>query len=120
MILLTTRGRRTGQAHTVPVFTHRVDNDWIVCNVRPAGERRSPWVLNLHSTPQCSVDQGRGPYPCIATALDAGETAALWPRFVGMWPAYADHFAATGERTMFRLSPVDGSPDPAVSHTGGI
>jgi hypothetical protein len=35
-----------------------------------------------------------------------GQTERWWPHLVEVWPAFADHYDATGERAVFVLEPV--------------
>lgn len=45
------------------------------------------------------------------TAREADDATAerWWPSFVHVWPAFGEHYAATGERTVFVLEPDDES-----------
>jgi deazaflavin-dependent oxidoreductase (nitroreductase family) len=49
---LTTTGRRTGKARTVPLLYLRDGNRVVICNVNPGFERPNPWVLNLRAQPR--------------------------------------------------------------------
>lgn len=52
VLLLTTTGRRTGKARTVPLLYLRDGNRVVICNVNPGFERPNPWVLNLRAQPR--------------------------------------------------------------------
>ena len=51
VLLLTTTGRRTGKARTIPLLYVRDGDRLIVCNANPGFERPNPWVLNLRAEP---------------------------------------------------------------------
>jgi deazaflavin-dependent oxidoreductase (nitroreductase family) len=59
ILLLTTTGRRTGKARTVPLFYLRDGDHLVICNVNPGLERPNPWLLNLRAEPHASVQIGR-------------------------------------------------------------
>lgn len=104
-LLLTTIGRRTGRARTVPVFYLRDGARYLVCNVRPPGERTNPWVLNLLALPQAEIEIAGRTLPCSARASTTAELDEFWPRFVEIWPAFGRFAEAGGERTVFVLEP---------------
>lgn len=104
MILLTTRGWKTGESRTVPVFHLRhEDGTIIICNVRPAGERANPWPRNLRAYPMAVIERGRVRRTCPAREATPSEAARYWPDLVALWPAYERHFRATGDRSIFIL-----------------
>ena len=51
VLLLTTTGRRTGRARTVPLLYLRDGDRVVICNVNPGFERPNPWILNLRAQP---------------------------------------------------------------------
>ncbi len=104
-ILLTTVGRRTGQERTTPLVYVKDGSDYIVCNARPAGERRNPWVYNLRAAASGRIQHRGRTIEVTAEELNGTELEQWWPKIVDVWPAFADHYANTGERTMFRLRP---------------
>jgi deazaflavin-dependent oxidoreductase (nitroreductase family) len=105
-LLLTTVGRRSGRDRTVPLVYLREGSDFLVANARPAGERTNPWVLNLRAAATGRVRVGRVAWRVEAVELGESEIEQWWPAFVDVWPAFAEHFAATGERAVFRLELV--------------
>lgn len=105
-MLMTTLGRTSGRERTTPLVFVRDGDDYLVCNARPAGERRNPWVANLRAAGTARVQERGRTIEVTAHELDTSELKRWWPRIVDVWPAFADHYAGTGERTMFRLSPT--------------
>ena len=104
-ILLTTVGRRSGEERTTPLVYVEDGSDYIVCNARPAGERRNPWVYNLRAAASGRIQHRGRTIEVTAEELNGTELEQWWPKIVDVWPAFADHYANTGERTMFRLRP---------------
>lgn len=107
-LLLTVAGRRTGVERTTPLVYVRDGGNFIVANARPAGERRNPWVLNLRAAGRAHIEVGRRVLVVLAGELDAEETGQWWPSLTRVWPAFAEQYAATGERTVFVLEPAAG------------
>jgi len=103
---LTVVGRRSGQERTIPLVYVRDGKCLVVGNARPAGERRNPWVLNLRAAGRGRIQLGKRMIAVEAHELDAVETERWWQPLTKVWPAFADEYAATGERTLFVLEPT--------------
>ncbi|MFG2000025.1 nitroreductase family deazaflavin-dependent oxidoreductase [Spirillospora sp. NPDC048911] len=89
--LLTTIGRKSGQARTVPLL-YLNDGERIVMVASQGGMPRHPlWYLNLRANPNVLVHIGRHRRPMRARTADGTERAELWPRLVEMYPAYDDY-----------------------------
>jgi deazaflavin-dependent oxidoreductase (nitroreductase family) len=104
-LLLTVKGRRTGQERTIPLVFVRDGKRYVVANARPAGERRNPWPATLEAAGQARVRHGKNTITVNAHKLSDTEAERWWPSLVDVWPAFAEEFAATGERTVFVLDP---------------
>jgi deazaflavin-dependent oxidoreductase (nitroreductase family) len=105
-LLLTTTGRRSGKARTVPLFYVR-DGDWlVVCNVNPGFERPNPWTLNIRAQPLVFVDVRGQRLLFRGRDATADEIDRYWPSLVGIWPAYRTFFEKGGSRSIFVLEPV--------------
>jgi deazaflavin-dependent oxidoreductase (nitroreductase family) len=103
VLLLTAIGRRSGRPRTVPLLYLRDDDDLVVCNVRPPGERRNPWPLNVRANPEVTIRIGGEAEPRTARSARPEEVERHWPRLVALWPAYEGFFARTHERAIFVL-----------------
>lgn len=106
-LLLTVVGRRSGEDRTIPLVYVRDGERYLVGNARPAGERRNPWVLNLRAAGRGQFQIRRTVIEVTAKELDETETERWWPALTAVWPAFAEQYAATGERSMFALEPCD-------------
>jgi deazaflavin-dependent oxidoreductase (nitroreductase family) len=86
--LLTTTGRRSGMAHTVPVIF--LDNgDTLVVVASQGGVTTHPdWYLNLVANPRATIDIEGDAQAMVARTATADEKADLWPRLVAMYPKY--------------------------------
>lgn len=116
ILLLTTRGRRSGRPRTVPVFFLRDGDGFLVCNVNPGTEHTNPWVLNLRADPTATVQVGPDVLVCRAREVGDGELEEYWPRLTAVWPAYRSHYERSGQRAVFALTPERRSTaGPAVA-----
>jgi F420H(2)-dependent quinone reductase len=117
--LLTTSGRRTGRARTVPLLYITHGDDEIVVVASHGGMSRHPaWYLNLHDDPRATVDVGSTRREMIARPATAPERAEIWPALTAVYP----HFDAYQQRTERRipvliLSPV-ANPPGRPTHRG--
>ena len=105
-LLLTTVGRKSGIKRTTPLIYVPNGAGYIVANARPAGEGRNPWVLNLRASGQGQVRRRGRTVQVTARELGEDELQTWWPEMTAVWPAFADHYANTGERTVFSLEPT--------------
>lgn len=103
VLLLTTKGRRTGKERTIPVFYLRQGEAIVICNVRPKYERTNPWVINLRHHPVAQLQIGPHTARYQAREATVAEIAGLWPRLVELWPAYKVHYENGGRRSIFIL-----------------
>lgn len=109
VLLLTTIGRRTGKARTVPLFYLREDNHLVICNVNPGFERPNPWVLNLRAEPRAQVRIGRRTVRVRARVASGHELDRYWPGLTKLWPAYQAFYDKGGKRSVFVLEPDEQS-----------
>jgi deazaflavin-dependent oxidoreductase (nitroreductase family) len=105
VLLLTTTGRRTGKARTVPLLYLRDGDRVVICNVNPGFERPNPWVLNLRAQPRAQVQIGRNTITMRARAASGSEVDYYWPRLAQLWPAYQIFHDRGGKRSVFVLEP---------------
>lgn len=105
VLLLTTTGRRTGKARTVPLLYLRDGNRVVICNVNPGFERPNPWVLNLRAQPRAQVQIARDIITVRARPASGDELDRYWPRLAMLWPAYQTFYDRGGKRSVFVLEP---------------
>ena len=78
MSLLTVRGRKSGQPHTVPVRLVEQDGQrWLVAPYGPV-----QWVRNLRVAGQAMLTRGRRSEAISVTELPAGEAAPILKQYL--------------------------------------
>jgi deazaflavin-dependent oxidoreductase (nitroreductase family) len=92
VLMLTTTGRKSGQARTTMLTSPLQDGDTIVLVASKGGDDRNPaWFLNLRDHPQVQVTMGGTTRPMSARVADVDEKAVLWPRIVADHDNYAGY-----------------------------
>lgn len=96
LLLLTTRGARTGRSRTTPMMFHR-DGDRLLVIASNMGAPAHPaWYRNLVADPHVTVEVGDETYQATAAPLVGGERDRLWRTLEESYPFFADHQAKAG------------------------
>jgi len=100
LLLLTTKGRKSGREFTTPVV-YTTDDGRLVVYGSNGGSREHPdWYLNLVADPNVTVEVGRDRYAATAVALVGAERDRLWAEHAARWPHFDDYQASAGDRTI--------------------
>ena len=107
VLLLTTRGRRSGRERTV-VLQFFADGDAMVITAANDGGASHPgWYFNLQGDPSARVEVLGRTIRVRAEELPAEATADWWQRIVGRDPAYERYARATRRPfPILRLVPI--------------
>ena len=89
MLLLTTRGRVTGEPHTVPLLYLR-DGDRLLVIASYGGRDHHPaWYLNLLADPSVTARVGDRKMVLNARTASSAERDVWWPKVVASYSDYA-------------------------------
>ena len=108
-MILTTTGRKSGQARPAPLACVPDDHGgWWVVGSNFGREHHPAWTGNLLAQPEATVAYEQRTVPVRAELLADDEKARVWPRLTAVWPAY-DNYVETSNRNLrvFHLRPVD-------------
>lgn len=98
IVLLTTTGRESGRARTVPLCSLR-DGDGFVVIASYGGLDRSPsWWLNLQREPRATVQLGAATHVVVAREAEGEERERLWAEVTTRAPGYLDYQRRTARR----------------------
>jgi deazaflavin-dependent oxidoreductase (nitroreductase family) len=95
ILLLTTKGRTSGEPRTTPLI-HRTDSErWVVVASKGGAPAHPSWYANLQAEPEATIEVRAETVPVRASTAAGEERARLWALMVEVWPAYADYQAKT-------------------------
>ncbi len=95
ILLLSTKGRRSGEVRTTPLI-HRTDGErWVVVASKGGAPANPSWFENLLANPQATIEVQGEEVPVLATTAEGEEHARLWSLMTEVWPAYDDYQAKT-------------------------
>jgi len=111
VLLLTTRGRKSGALRTVPVMTF-VDDDQTYVIASMGGQPQHPaWFFNLEANPKVEVQLGPKQWHARAEVLPPDQRDGLWSRITAKMPNFGEYQKKTS-----RVIPVVRLvPDPIGS-----
>ena len=97
-LLLTTRGRKSGEKRDVALNYVRDDGSFVVV-ASYAGEDRDPaWWKNLRTHPEAEVTADGKRFKVRSRESDGARREQLWSRIVHIDPAYAEYQRRTKRR----------------------
>ena len=95
ILLLTTEGRRSGEARTTPLI-HRTDDDrWVVVASKGGAPENPGWYENLKANPEATIQVKGETVPVSAAAAEGEERSRLWSLMTEVWPAYDEYQTRT-------------------------
>jgi len=99
VLLLTTTGRKSGRAWTVPLLFQPDADRWVIMASNAGNPRHPAWWLNLRARPEASVQIGRDTYSVMAVEATGAERERLWRLMADMYKGY-DAYARKTTRTI--------------------
>lgn len=94
VLLLTTTGRKSGEARTTPLVFMPFEDGYVVYASNGGQERPPAWWLNLQAMPDAEVQIRGRRVPVRAAEATEQEHAVIWPQarsYNDHWREYAEH-----------------------------
>jgi len=88
ILLLTTKGRRSGQPRTIAIIFTPHGDGWVIIASRGGSPTHPAWYLNLLDEPRAQVQVKGDVYEAVARTADSPEREQLWAEAVKTWPSY--------------------------------
>jgi len=96
IIILTTRGHRTGAIRKIALMRVEHDGEYALVGSQGGAPKHPVWVHNLRADPTAVVLQdGPEPWDAEVREVTGEERDEWWKRAVADYPPYADYQAAT-------------------------
>lgn len=98
ILLLTTKGRKSGVEHTTPLI-HRVDGDrWVIVASKGGAPEDPGWFKNLKAHPDATIEVRGDTIPVRARVAEGAERDRLWSLMNEVWPDYDRYQERTSRR----------------------
>ena len=101
LLLLTTTGRKSGRARTMPLMRIEDGDNYVVAGSVGGAPSHPGWYYNLMDNPQVTVQVGRTVENRTARIAEGEERDRLWARFIEAESRFADY-----EKRTDRIIPV--------------
>ena len=95
ILLLTTRGRRSGQPRTSPLIHHTDGDRWVIVASKGGAPQNPTWFENLTADPDATIQVMGETVPVRAATAQGEERGRLWSLMTEVWPAYDEYQART-------------------------
>ena len=95
ILLLTTRGRSSGELRTSPLIYRTDDGRWVIVASRGGTPTNPSWFENLRADPEVTIQVRAETIPVRAKTAAGQERARLWSLMAQVWPAYDDYQTRT-------------------------
>ena len=99
-LLLTTKGRKSGEPRALPLIYGPVGDGYVVIASKGGLPKHPIWYLNLEAHPECDLQVGAERVAARARVAEGEERERLWKQMAAIYPPYNDYQARAGERTI--------------------
>jgi len=100
VIIVTTRGNRSGTIRKTPLMRVEHDGEYALVASQGGAPKHPLWYYNLKTDPQAVMLQdGSEPFDAVVRELSGEERSRWWERAVQAYPPYAEYQKRT-ERTI--------------------
>jgi len=94
-LILTTKGRRSGEARSTPLIYGTSGEDYLVVASKGGAPDHPGWYLNLEADPDVEVQVRGDRFHAHARTATAEEKPELWSIMTASWPAYDEYQTKT-------------------------
>jgi deazaflavin-dependent oxidoreductase (nitroreductase family) len=95
MVVLHTRGARSGAEHVNPLVYQAVGDDLAIFGSKGGAPTHPDWYHNLVAHPDVTVELGPDTVPVRARVAEGDERERIWSRQKELMPGFADYEANT-------------------------
>jgi deazaflavin-dependent oxidoreductase (nitroreductase family) len=108
VVLLTTRGAKTGKLRKVPLMRVEHDGRYAIVASLGGAPKNPVWYYNVKADPHVELQDGTESKDYLAREVTGEEKAVWWERAVAAFPNYAEYQTKTArEIPVFVLEPIE-------------
>jgi deazaflavin-dependent oxidoreductase (nitroreductase family) len=97
ILLLTTKGRKTGEPRTTPLIYENAGDGYVVVASKGGAPEHPGWYRNLSKDPEVELQVKGDVFPARARTAEGEERERLWKLAAQQWPDY-DAYQTKTER----------------------
>ncbi|MGH2982537.1 MAG: nitroreductase family deazaflavin-dependent oxidoreductase [Solirubrobacterales bacterium] len=90
-LILTTRGRRSGEPRSTPLIYGRSNGDYMVVASKGGSDEPPAWYRNLQQEPEVQAQVKGDRFRARARTATAEEKPQLWSIMTEQWPDYDEY-----------------------------
>ncbi len=91
LLLLTTKGAKTGAERTSPLVYSKDGNKYVIVASKGGAPTHPSWYHNLRASPEVTVELGSEKFRARARVTDDAERRRLYDKHAEWMPAFADY-----------------------------
>jgi deazaflavin-dependent oxidoreductase (nitroreductase family) len=95
VLLLTTIGRKTGEARTTPLGYFMEDGNYVITASNAGYDTHPAWFHNLRANPHVTIEIKDQQMEAEAQVAPPEKRNALWSKLISLSPAYANYARKT-------------------------
>lgn len=98
ILLLTTKGRVTGEARTIPIIFNQDGDRYFIIASSGGAPTHPKWYLNLLAEPHVQIQVKAVKFGAMARTVDSPERERLWKIATQTWPNYDAYATRTSRK----------------------
>jgi deazaflavin-dependent oxidoreductase (nitroreductase family) len=109
MLLLHTKGAKSGQERINPVMYVKDGDRWVVIASKGGAPAHPDWYYNLIANPEVTIEVGKQKFKARASVVEEPERTRLYNKMVEMMSSFDEYRKKTARQIpVFVLTPVNG------------
>jgi deazaflavin-dependent oxidoreductase (nitroreductase family) len=96
-LLLTMRGRKSGELRTIPIIYTPVGESFVIIASKGGSPTHPKWYLNILDDPNVEVQVKADRFAAVARTAESPEREQIWAECIKNWPNY-DVYQSRTER----------------------
>lgn len=108
IIIVTTRGRKSGKLRKTPLMRVEHDGEYALVASKGGSDEQPEWYFNLVADPTAvMIQDGPEPWDAVVREVDGDERDTWWERAVEAYPPYDEYQRSTDRKIpVFIASPA--------------